>query len=346
MNHLTLVILSLSIIMFSCNKENELPQKINYVDTDYYPGSNEKVKEEILEFLALTKTYNNAIAKTNLLGLNKTPSEGKWLMEGASNYLSNVNLDLVTDTVIEFEIEIDNLLSNDGSILMDGADMVTEFDNLHLDINSVGNSIDKTAKIVDYEITEVTTNSTTIGIKTVYGKVGPIFNWGNFTNDVSPQDVFDSYETKLLIELSNVNADFYTNITYGGLTPYVHISDVTDPNYYPQQDPSSPLFNPNLQKCGRNHLGQTDCRICYDCLWNEEETTFLPYNNITRTWTAEQATYYYNGTKTVIQNFINNTNYTSGLVDVEIEHNSMICPCQTPSDWQQLTFILGKGSNY
>lgn len=346
MKNITLALLSTTMIIFSCNKEHEIQKEINYIDTDYYPGSKEKVKEEILEFLSATNTFNNSIAKTNLLGLDRNPSEGKWLMEGASNFLTNINLNLSTDTVIEIEIEIDNLIANDGSILMKGTDMVTEFDNLHNNITDIENTIGKTAKILDYEINTVSSLKTTIKIKTIYGKLQNLLNSSTYTNDMNPIDLFEQYEIDLKDEFETPNNTFYTNVVYNGILPYMHNPNVNDPNYYPQQDPNSLLFDASLEKCGTNHLGQTDCKVCYDCLFSDRESTFGYYNNTTRTWSKAKADYYYDGTKTVIENFIDNGNHTSGLVDVNITLDFFVCGCINDGSWQTLDLILGKGSSY
>ena len=346
MQNITLALLCTTMMIFSCNKENGIEKETNYVDTDYYPGSSEKVKEEILEFLAATNTYNNAIAKTNLLGLNRNPSEGKWLMEGASNFLTNVNLNLGTDTVIEIDIEIDNLIANDGSILMDGADMVAEFDNLHNNIASIENTIGKTAKILDYEISTVSSLRTGIKIKTIFGLNLDLLTLNEYPNDINPVDLFEQYEIDLKDEFGTPSNTFYTNVEYNGILPYTHNPNVNDPNYYPQQDPNSPLFDASLEKCGTNHLGQTDCNVCYDCLFSDRESTFGYYNNSTGTWSADKADYYYDGTKTVIENFIDNGNHTSGLVDVNITLDFFVCGCINDGSWQKLDIVLGNGSSY
>jgi len=347
MKKITLALLASSMLFFACNKETEIQTEANYVETNYYPGNSENVKQEILYFLNKTFTYNQAIAKTSAIQLNIDPSEGKWLMEGASNYLSNTKLHLKTDTIVKFEMEIANVVTEDGVILMDGADMINEFDNFHTEVSNLESIIGDSAKIMDYEIIDVTNTTTSISIDTYLGLPnGDHPTASNYPNGLHPTEAFELYVPDLIDELGSAASGFYTNISFSHLLPFMHLSNPSDPNYYPQQDPDSPLFDPTLDRCGKDQDGNRDCRICYDCLFSEIETTYSDLNLHTKTWPGDKSDYYYEGTKTVIQNHLNSYSYSVGLIDVQIDYNFFVCACVEDNAWQELSFIIGRQASY
>lgn len=331
-------------IQYSCTKETNIDD--TYIVTDYYPGSQELVKKEVLSFLNFTIFNKNSSYKTNTEFEDTDPSEGSWVMEGASNYIVNVNIYLKTDTVIDLIIEVENFLDSNEKIKMKGGHMVSVFNQLHNELLTIEESLDKLTRLIDYEIKEVSPSKTTINVSAVFGSVeNEGSGYSSYPNDISPLTLFNYYEADLLIDLGGSSSQFYTNITYWGLSPYTHIWDVNSPDYWPEQDPNSSLYNPNFPRCGINNGQYGDCRVCYDCLWSEIETTFTPYNSSTGSWSSAQADYYFDGTKTVIENFINNGSYQSALLTVDVHYTFIVCGCPNEA-WESVTMNLGVGSNY
>jgi hypothetical protein len=326
--------------LFSCSKDDISNQENNFTEKDYYPGTQELAKQEILEFLQTTKTFNNSTAKSTSTYQDREPSEGKWVMEGASNYLTNNNLSgTSSDTIIKIDIDVENLLATDGTIKMKGTDMSSKFDNIFSQIEAYATSTGKVAKLVDIEIKQVDASKTELIVRAIFGQQGGGNVLSQYPNGLFPFEVFELYEPDLLAELGSNPNNFYTNIDFGFIFPYTFISDVTNPNYTPQQDMTSPLFNTNLPQCGQYNNTQ-DCRVCFDCLWAGQ------INPISGTWSSATSDYYYQGTKTVVQNFMNNGNYETRLLNIDIEYNTWVCGCSN-GGWEQISnMMLGKGNSY
>ena len=246
----TNLIISLFTVFFlpiSCNKEENLTSR-TYIEEDYYPGSPELVKQEVISFLKTSK--HNPFAATKSLSdyTDRELSEAKWILEATSNYLKNVNISEKYSSEEAFTISF-NLFEENGELKVDGLEMSDKFDDLLDQLIIRENALNRNVKLLDFDIISVDNLIADIKVTAIFGSGSGNGTNAIFPDDLYPFDVFAMYSENLLAELGPVQNQFYTNIQYGGIYPYTYISNQNDPNYFPQQDPNNALYNSSLPRC-------------------------------------------------------------------------------------------------
>jgi len=169
--------------LVSCTKQSDtdlLQTQINIENQneliqEYYAPDGVDVNAKVLSFLTKTETYSIANNQQKLADFEDTEAnEAMWLMEGASNYLSNENLNNNADPEnekLEYTINVTNTTDANGNILMVGSDMITKFDQIHNDIDAYTVANNKTASVVNYELTNLNSNESEISVKAVLALV-------------------------------------------------------------------------------------------------------------------------------------------------------------------------------
>lgn len=121
------------------------------------------VKARIINFLETAQASNNNQNQRVMSFEDTEVNEAVWLMEGASNFLANVNLCQPTADQNFYEaIETMPIFEDaDGSLKITATDITSKFNQLHIDLNSFGNSNNTEAKMVDYQIETISDNEAT-----------------------------------------------------------------------------------------------------------------------------------------------------------------------------------------
>lgn len=116
----------------SCKREQkaiQIPSKSNIKieELNYNPGSTEEMKAQVLNFLNHTK-YGNS--KTTSTFPDRPIYEGAYLLEGAANYLRNVNFGHTLEVMQTIDKDIAKIDAN----TLSGASMVAQFEQLLTEI--------------------------------------------------------------------------------------------------------------------------------------------------------------------------------------------------------------------
>lgn len=208
MKNLSIITL-LILVLASCSKDAKIEIKEVEKYNNYNPSN---AKQEVLDFLKTTKTYNNLNAKTSTTYPDREIGEAKWVMEGASNYLQNTNLALKNDETIKYDITIDNKTSSNGVLMMDGSDMSNKFDYVFSQVQAHKNSTGKDAKLIDYKIISADNSKSTIEVYAVYG----ISNGGGLatswpTASITTQQVAQLYTDSINNEVTHTSVGSTNN---------------------------------------------------------------------------------------------------------------------------------------
>lgn len=211
-------------LLIACTKDVETAAVENsYEIKEYYPTTKEEVTPMVKNFLRHTESYNEQVAKTDLGDFPDTdPNEAMWLMEGASNYLSEYDGKRFEEMEATFyAISVENVLDADG-LKMKGTDMVNKFDDFHTLVET--DFVEKPS-IIDYQIVSVSDELTMIEASVIHSKprTGPGCNtYQEFIatiEGVLNQTIDNGSSLNSALNLYNSECDesgacpvFYTNI--------------------------------------------------------------------------------------------------------------------------------------
>jgi len=152
--------------IFSCSKEATVNPI--FVEKDFFIENPETATAKVLEFLSYTDltvvTLRSNYPDTEV-------NEGLWTLEASRNYIDNGNLRAKSDETVNYTLSIANTVDN-NVIKMSGADMTAKFNELNANITTE-NTNGKTAKIVDFELQNVSAQQTDLTIGVVYSLTPP-----------------------------------------------------------------------------------------------------------------------------------------------------------------------------
>lgn len=322
------------ITLFSCNKEENLNSQIDgYEEKGYYPASKELAKQEVLEFLKTTKTYNSAIAKTNTSYQDREPSEGKWVMEGASNYLTNTNFSRVSsDTIIKIDVDVNNLLDTDGVIKMKGTDMSSKFDNVFSQLGNYATSSGKFAKLVDVNIKQVDINKTALEVQAVFGQ-----NDENSSANAWPTTGLDIFTSAQTLE-DSLNNYLYATVgtttnSNGTISTGTWFSNVNI------------ISNTAIGEWNQSNYG------CSNCLWSNVGSGH-PLDGNTNCFPPSAYDTYFNRGITLMNNVKNasatGASYVTGVIECDYEASIITGNSNCSSSGRHIitSIIVGVGNAY
>ena len=224
---LALISIGLLFNLVSCTKEkvDNLPvvENQNELIKEYYAPDGVDVKAKILSFLTKTETFNLESNQQRLADFEDTEvNAAMWLMEGASNYLSNANLGNEADPdneVLTYSITVANTVDGNGDIAMVGSNMITQFNQLHNNINTTANTNNKVAMLIDYELIGLNTNQSEIGVKAILSESAQNSNNGpqvpNFVSSATPCQQVEFFESGLGNIIAGNATGGYTVEAYG-----------------------------------------------------------------------------------------------------------------------------------
>lgn len=273
----TVFFMLFSITLFSCSKENT-STNAKYVDKDYYPGTQELAKQEVLEFLQTTKTYGQAMAKTTTTYQDRELSEAKWVMEGASNYLTNVNMQNIDGevSVQNYEYEFD-LLNVNSDIYIKGEDMTTKFDNLFIDVETYKLLNNTKAYVVDFEIKLVSESKATLSSTVLFSEVNGSVSGPPGSDKCSGIYELNDYVQNHYLGVTSVGAPFppsyWSSNVIIAATPQ---SKITFSNI-PINDNVYPYYNPTYNVLNRYqyfYIGLDGLSV-YLSIWKERAIKFV-----------------------------------------------------------------------
>lgn len=150
--------------IYSCGKDDVTAAPI-FTEKPIFIENHELATAKVKEFLNHTDiseiTLRSEFPDTEV-------NEGLWTLEAASNYVDNVNIVQKTDTIIDYDLTIVNLV--DGEVVkMSGVDMVDKFNQLQASITAEEAASGKTAKIVDFKFNAVSDQQSDLEVGVVFG---------------------------------------------------------------------------------------------------------------------------------------------------------------------------------
>lgn len=124
---------------------------------EYYPSNEVDIKEKIVGFLGKARSANPMKTEDGKLEIN----EAIWMMEGASNYLMNVNLDLPNSSHEKLTMDIPVSLDG-GTLKANESDIYERFNNFTQQVEALEN--DTKAKISNYYVVSSDNNNVKIEV--------------------------------------------------------------------------------------------------------------------------------------------------------------------------------------
>ncbi len=209
-----LFLLALIITLVSCSKENPIIEEVNTntkaleMIKEYYPDSGINVKEKVVDFLAKSRSLNPMKNNSEDIEFN----EAVWMMEGASNYLMNVNLDLSTNAHKILDIDLPVFTEN-GEYIVKETDVFDQFNYLQSQVTEYEIENDKSAQIADYAIKSVNENSILLHVSVLFGE-----------NQDEETNCYYGFRSTSQCENKNMELPYW-NYNYGPSNQYESIVD-------------------------------------------------------------------------------------------------------------------------
>lgn len=195
---LSVLIITFASFQYSCNKE-EVVQIQKFENVEYYSTN---PKKEVLDFLKTTKY--NPFPNTKLLEdySDRELNEAKWILEAASNYLVNVNLDKKFSSKEEFTLSF-NLFEENDQLKIEGSELSDKFDLLLQELYELEFNKNENVKIVDFELIEVSGLISDIKVTVYFG-----ISAGGENGNLFPNYDVELFEAAQILQ-DSINMEIY-----------------------------------------------------------------------------------------------------------------------------------------